>query len=318
LKSGMKLDDLLKSEGVWRSVVKDAPYGIVIMDREGNVLFINDFSYPGLSPEQIVGKNIRQLMRRREWEKVMGYIEKVFQTGTSILYESKEVTAQDTSWYLTRIGPLRDHGKTIGITMIYGNITDRKHAEEALRKAHDELERRVQERTKALSEANELLQRQILDRIKAEEALKAKSHELEEINTALRVLLAKREEDKRELEEKVLLNVKTMALPYIEKLERLGLSENHQAYIGILLSNLSDIVSPFSRNLSSGHSGLTPNEIQVANLVKEGKTSKEIAEMMALSIRTIEAYRDSIRKKLGLKNRKINLRSHLRTLSKIR
>ncbi len=55
---------------------------------------------------------------------------------------------------------------------------------------------------------------------------------------------------------------------------------------------------------------LTPTEIQTANLIKQGKTSKEIAELVNLSTRTVEFHRDNIRKKMGVKNKKVTLRTH--------
>jgi DNA-binding CsgD family transcriptional regulator len=58
----------------------------------------------------------------------------------------------------------------------------------------------------------------------------------------------------------------------------------------------------------------SPNELQVANLIRQGKTSKEVARLLNLSIRTVDSYRDSIRKKLGLKNKKVNLRTYLASL----
>jgi DNA-binding CsgD family transcriptional regulator len=63
--------------------------------------------------------------------------------------------------------------------------------------------------------------------------------------------------------------------------------------------------------LSSKYLKLTPTEIRVANLVKEGKTTKDIAEIMNLAKKTIDSYRENIRRKLGLKNKKTNLRTHL-------
>jgi DNA-binding CsgD family transcriptional regulator len=81
--------------------------------------------------------------------------------------------------------------------------------------------------------------------------------------------------------------------------------------VNILESNLNDIVSPFLNRLSSKYLKLTPTEIRVANLVKEGKTTKDIAEIMNLAKKTIDSYRENIRRKLGLKNKKTNLRTHL-------
>jgi DNA-binding CsgD family transcriptional regulator len=133
----------------------------------------------------------------------------------------------------------------------------------------------------------------------------------ENVNTALRVLLKRREEDKAELEEKVLSNVRDLVLPYMERLRQTRLDANQMLCLDILESNLNDIISPFARKLSSKYLSLTPTEIRVANLVKEGKTTKEIAEFMHLSDKTIESHRNNVRKKLGIKGKKTNLRTRL-------
>jgi DNA-binding CsgD family transcriptional regulator len=127
----------------------------------------------------------------------------------------------------------------------------------------------------------------------------------------LRVLLKRREEDKAELEEKVLSNVRDLVLPYMERLRQTRLDANQMLCLDILESNLNDIISPFARKLSSKYLSLTPTEIRVANLVKEGKTTKEIAEFMHLSDKTIESHRNNVRKKLGIKGKKTNLRTRL-------
>jgi len=144
--------------------------------------------------------------------------------------------------------------------------------------------------------------------------LEIKTTTLEETNTALKVLLKRRDEDKTEYEEKVLLNVKELVVPYLEKLNKSGLDETQKAYAGILESNLNDIISPFSQRLSSKFLNFTPTEIQVANLLKQGKTNKEIGEVLNSSPRTVAFHRENIRKKLGLKNKKTNLKSYLLSL----
>lgn len=154
----------------------------------------------------------------------------------------------------------------------------------------------------------------ITDWKRAENELKLKSQNLEELNTALRVLLKQREEDQEELERKVLSNVTQFVLPYVEKIRKIQKDPLISAYIDILESNLSDITSPFSRKLSSRYRNLTPREIQVANLVKDGRTSKEIAEILNVSRSTVDIHRHRIRNKLGLKTQKSSLRSHLSSL----
>jgi DNA-binding NarL/FixJ family response regulator len=144
-----------------------------------------------------------------------------------------------------------------------------------------------------------------------EAALEAKTSELEELNSALKVLLKKRDQDKAELEDQVLLNFKELVIPYVEKLKNHRLDDKQKIYLGMLESNLRNIVSPFAHKLCSTYTCLTPTEIRTAHLVKDGRTTKEIAELLNSSIRTIESHRLSIRAKMGLKNKRTNLRSYL-------
>ena len=144
--------------------------------------------------------------------------------------------------------------------------------------------------------------------------LEIKTNSLEEVNTALKVLLKKREEDKKNLEDNVLSNVNNLILPYLDKIKKTTLDNNQQTYLEVLESNVNEIISPFTHKLSSKYMNLTPAEIQVADFVKHGKRTKEIASLLNISVKTIESHRESIRKKLGLKNKKTNLRSYLLSL----
>jgi PAS domain S-box-containing protein len=164
----------------------------------------------------------------------------------------------------------------------FADITERKQAEEALKKN--------------------------------ERDLKDKTHELEELNAALRVLLKRREEDKLELENNVISNLKKLVMPYIEKIKKGRIEGNDLVCLNVIESNLKDIASPFASKLSSEYLSLTPKELQVADLVKEGKTTKEIAEFMSVSPATVEIHRYHIREKLGLSRKKTNLRTYLSSL----
>jgi PAS domain S-box-containing protein len=148
------------------------------------------------------------------------------------------------------------------------------------------------------------------------EELKSKTRELEEMNAALRVLLKQREADKAELENRVLASVNELVMPHINELKKCLSGDNELTRVHMLESDLQGIISPFAHKLSLQYLHLTPKEIQVADLIKEGKTTKEIARLMNLSRFAIDAHRAQLRSKLGLARKKANLRTHLLAMSK--
>jgi PAS domain S-box-containing protein len=158
-------------------------------------------------------------------------------------------------------------------------------------------------------------------RKRAEESARARQEELEEktglleeANSALRVLLSHRDRDKEDLENSILENVRKLILPYVEKLRTGRLTDGQVAYLDILESNLNHIVSPFLQKMAAVYSGFTPTEVRIAALIKEGKTTKEIAAVLNVGVSTVHTHRNSIRSKLGVSNKDINLCSYLLSL----
>ena len=139
--------------------------------------------------------------------------------------------------------------------------------------------------------------------------------DVEELNTALRVLLAQRDNERQELEQKIILNVDKLITPYIDKLKQTSLDPKQRAFLSIIENNVADIISPFISKAISTNAYLTPQEIQVASLVRSGAQTKEVAELLDISVNAVNFHRKNIRAKLGLKNEQINLRSFLLSLS---
>ena len=150
--------------------------------------------------------------------------------------------------------------------------------------------------------------------IKLEDKVKERTVELEDMNTTLRILLKNREEYKDELGEKISANHKLILSPIMDHLKKSLTLESQKEMMNLLESELKNIISPFSKQLSDKMVNLTPKEIHIANLIKSGKSNKEISEILNSSAHTISRHRENIRKKTGLKNKKINLRSFLSTL----
>jgi len=170
------------------------------------------------------------------------------------------------------------------------DITERKQAEEQLKIYHQYLEKQVQERTAELEKKNLTLS---------------------ELNIALKVLLQHRDEDKKELENRFVMNVKTLIIPFAEKMKRSHLDERQLAYLSIIETHLNEITSSMIKKMHQFN--FTPTEIEVASLLKEGKTTKEIARIIGIATSSINTYRNNIRKKLGISKKNVNLRSHIQS-----
>ncbi len=283
---------LRESEATARALLNTPTDAMALIDTSGIILDINE------TMARRLGRNVNELIGLDGWDLIppelsqsrKAIADKVIQSGKHIRFEDE----RQGIYYDNVFYPMFDaQGETTKVAVMARDITERKQAEEALQKAHDELEHRVEERTRELE---------------------IKTGTLEEINTALNVLLKKRQEDKIALEEKVLVNVKELVMPYLERMKENNLDDKQQTFLNILESNLNEIISPFSRKLSSKYLNLTPAEIQVANLVRQGKKTKEIAALFNLSYKTVESHRENIRKKIGIKNKKANLRSYLLSL----
>jgi DNA-binding CsgD family transcriptional regulator len=109
----------------------------------------------------------------------------------------------------------------------------------------------------------------------------------------------------------VIANINKLVMPALEKLKATPINRQAASFVGVLETNLKEIISPFSQQLSAQSASLTQTEIQIANCIMQGMRSKEIAGLMKLSKGTIDFYRNNIRKKLGIRNQKANLQSYL-------
>jgi PAS domain S-box-containing protein len=288
---------LRESEERYRLLLESSPDPIVVYNIQGAATYVNPaFEQTfGFRNSEILGKPI-DFVPDESWPETKEAIENMLSGKKIQLFETKRLTKNGRVLDVqisSTLYPNRD-GDPSGNIVILRDISALKQAEQTLKKYHDHLEELVEERTAELAKTNIQLEQEIEERKRVEDALRkreveleAQSHHLEEVNTALKVLL-----------------------------KQSRLNTNQKTLVSILESNLQNIISPFISKLSSRHFNFTPMEIKVANLVKEGKTNKEIAELLCLSRNTILFHRHNIRRKLKLTNKKINLRSHLLSYDK--
>ena len=182
-----------------------------------------------------------------------------------------------------------EHYKKIDIPEFF----KRKRLQDEIKDHKVHLEKLVQKRTDKLEHANQ---------------------RLEEANIALKVILKQMEQKEKKDKENFLINIKQSIMPYLQQLEQTDISSGQQVLLDRLEKNINQIASPLISKLSSNYLNLTPMEIKVATLVRDGIVNKEIAQILNVSLNTITSHRYKIRTKLKLRNKSINLRSYLLSL----
>ena len=267
-----------------------------------------------LRREEVVGRCIREIWPHTEdfW---FEQIEKAMRSGGPVQVEGYH--HELNRHYL--VSTIRMDDRHIAMTFI--DISAHKILAEGLERARRELERQVDERTAELRQANIELRREVEARKLIQRALTEKSVELEthatrleEANTALRVLLEELKNERRQLEEKMVCNINELTRPHLSRLAAGELSTRQRVLLDAAIASLDNITSPMSRRFIIEGSRLTPAETQVAGLIRQGKSTKEIAELMGVAASTIDFHRLNIRRRLNLTNKRVNLQSYLKSL----
>lgn len=148
----------------------------------------------------------------------------------------------------------------------------------------------------------------------ANEQLRLERQALKETNTALKVILSRNEHQKNDIRRDIRHNMEKVILPIIGALE-VQLPGAPQKYIALLKTNLEELTSPFMSGLAAGFPSLSPTEVLICNMIKNGLTSKEIAETRGIAPATVNHHREKIRRKLGITNREVNLATFLQSNS---
>ncbi|MFP5213904.1 MAG: PAS domain-containing protein, partial [Acidobacteriota bacterium] len=296
----MEEGKFILSEETLRAVFQALPTSLAVLDPDGRIVAVNAMwerfaRENGLKDVQCVGVGVCYLDACRRAaadgealaaEAVAG-IEAVLGGELSAFGLEYPCHAPEIErWFLMRVVPFEAEDER-GALVLHFDITERKHAELALQNAHAILEERVRERTADLWRANEELRGQ-------EAELEAKALQLEEVNTTLNVLLDLRERDRRQVEEALVTNVKTRVIPCIEGLRAMASNDRQRERADELASLVEEVASPFVRNLSSSFPSLSPMEVRVASLIRDGRSTKEIAGLLHLSKSAIHFYRNSI------------------------
>ena len=277
--------------GFWfRTLVEQSPLGISIA-RDGITLYANQacarlFGYD--SPAQIIGTSQLGRVAPECRAQVTDYIQRRKRGEPAPLAYEITGLRRDGSTFPLYVEVARIDWDDGPVSMAY--FTDLTARKEGLRKTRDALAAPGQERTL-----------QPAGRARTEEAL----------NITLRTLLDQRDSDSAQMEERIAVSVSKLIKPCLEKLRACRLDGEAASHLNVLEANLEGMIEPFLKRLTATHSDLTSTEIRIVNYIKQGMRSKEIADLLKLSKGTVDFYRKNIRQKLGICNKKTNLRTFL-------
>ena len=271
-----KLDDL----ELYRTVFETSPETIGVFDLDGKLLYANPIGHKMFGYEKMgdaIGKNITEFVIPEQRRRKLDQFKYVLNNDVVLRDEYIGLRKDGTTFNGDEMIILVK-GKSGKPKFILGSMRD------------------------------------ITELKRAEQEARTKAKKLEEANSALKVLLRELEDGRNNLEQKIMSNIKELVLPYVNSLRHGKLSDHQASLVDVIEANLNKICSSFLQDLKLNYYNLTPREIEVANLVKAGRSIKEIAEFLGVTIRTVESHRKSLRKKMGLKNKRANLRTHLLSL----
>jgi PAS domain S-box-containing protein len=310
---------LRASEGKLNAMLRSIADPMSMMDKDLNITWANETAMRVFGND-IVGKKCYEAYHRKK-EPCDPYpclTLKAFQDGSVHGREAQVIDkdGQILSVHCTANVALRDkEGNPTAVIEVLRDITDYKRVLENLKKARDELEFRVMERSKELNEALKIMKRDEKELIKHKSELEEVNKQLMETNQALSVLARNIDKDKEIFEERIHKITASKIMPIIRELQNDPNCRKRQADLEVLATYLSDFTSGPTRNHEIDMA-LSEQEFRVAVMIKNGLTSPKIADMLNISLHTVKTHRKNIRKKLKIQNKEVNLTSYMKSTLK--
>jgi PAS domain S-box-containing protein len=284
---------VMRAKQEWEQIFDAVPDGISIIDRNHLFKRVNRSMADrlGSKPADLIGRACYEVVHGLSSPPDFCPLSLMLNDGREHCAEISEKNLKGV--FLVSVSPLLDDQNDLtGGIYVAREITQLKKIQEALRESNEKLEQHVAMRT------SELVQ---------------KAKDLEESYITLKVLMGRREEDRTEIRESVTHNIKELVFPHLDRMEHSDLTkEQLDAFVREIKSTLENVISPFPSFLSG--KGLSPAEVRIAEMIRAGKSNKEIADLLSISDGTVRVHRERIRKKLGLTNQKANLQTYLHSL----
>ena len=266
-------DQFLSSNQLFKTILESIQDGVSVLDRDLDIKYINtSMKYWYTGKETVVGKKCYEIYHDRKTPCPACPTLRAIQTGTPQMEKVQySANGKNHGWQQLYAVPVVNPDQKVILVIEYiRDITFQKRIEYNLQ----ELEHRFE----AMEKQNEMLMQ----------------------------ILAQREQYREELEATITSNVEKFIKPSLNYLKKSVREQDINMVNGLI----DEIVYPITKKRPSAISMLTPRELQVCALIKEGNVSKEIAGKLFITQKTVDYHRINIRKKLGIK-RTASLRSYL-------
>jgi two-component system sensor histidine kinase UhpB len=279
----MAQEDLLQSEKRFALFMRHLPGLAYIKDEEGKILYVNEYveKMHGRKMKKILGKTDFDLWPEELASKMREYDQQAMSGGGVVESIDEADHNGEKVTYLSYRFPIVREGWPTLLGAISVDITKRKRAEDLLKDTTEQLE----------------IEREALERK----------------NVALKEILNQIDAEKAAIKKQITTNVEQAIVPTVLRLKELASPAQAKSF-EMLERDLKEIVSPFVDTIRNAYAKLSPRELEICRLIKNGMTSKEIAEALNLAVPTVHKYRELIRRKLKLTNTEANLNTFLQSV----
>ncbi|MEZ5359779.1 MAG: LuxR C-terminal-related transcriptional regulator [Candidatus Zixiibacteriota bacterium] len=282
-RDGRTVGMLRNSEATLRSILSAAPLGIcLIHNRRINWASEQLHTIVGYEKDELIGLGERILYDTHEEYLRIG-------EDDYLIARDENDSGTETTWrhkngkmlhIILKAALINPHNTAAGIVLTALDNSKQKETEKAL---------------------------EALDR-----KLEHKQYELEKKTIALNEVFEHLEEQRDIVRTQVADIVDGILSPALKKL-RLPDGTINAYYYELLTRGLGELVYATGDPLSQ-YVKLSPREMEISSLIRHGRSSKEIADELYISVGTVKRHRETIRKKLGINKKDVNLSMYLRNL----
>lgn len=307
---------------------ENSEIGYLYFEPDGTIRAINKSArkFLGCEAKPVIGKLVHKSDYFTDLNELHSFtsIVTTIRSGGKTISGERVVQREDGSKSIVKVRTvgIYDAGTLQGLLVIFWDITEPRNLEQLLGNSIANLKRQATQNPSQLGNVLDNLitlavgkEQQLKDAEERNRQLESTLNELQQefddAKATLKYLMKQRDVEDREIKDAILANLKERVFPYIQKIRMTSEEVKTVTYTDIIATKLEEIVKPLLSTKLDRFLGFSATELQVIDLIQQGKSTKEIAQLLNLAVSTIKTHRLNIRKKLDIDGKKVNLRKQL-------